>query len=325
MTQLPPPTTAAAGWYPDPLGPGQRYFDGRSWAAPVPIFEEREEHPSLPLSAAIGALVVLVVSLFGAKLLTEALLDFEWPVLVYVAVLATLGYGPSLLWGWYVRHRWGAGRLASLGWRFRWSDLGWGPLTWISAVCTQLVFGAIVLVFDIPLSSNVEGISEIDTTRAYLVATAITAVVAAPIIEEVVFRGLILRGFLSRMGPVMAIGLQAVLFGIAHVDPVRGVGNIGLAIVLSGVGAALGTAAYITRRLGPSVIGHAIFNGVVLSLVLSGVFDDVDNDFGSQAPETPAAATAAPWPDAAGDLLADDAVVDQPDVAEPGSGEDHGG
>jgi membrane protease YdiL (CAAX protease family) len=282
------------------------------------VFEEREEHPSLPLSAAIGALVVLVISLLGAKALTEALLDFDWPLLAYVVILALLGYGPSLLWGWYVRHRWGAGRLAALGWRFRWSDLGWGPLTWIAAVCTQLVMAAIILVLDIPLSSNVESISDLEADRAYLIATAITAVVAAPIIEEVVFRGLILRGLLSRMGPALAIGLQGVLFGIAHVDPVRGIGNVGLAIVLSGVGVAFGAAAYLTRRLGPTIIAHAIFNGVVLTIVLSGAFDDIDTDLGTPVVDGTRAVATVGWSGALEDL-----VVDQAHIAEPRGGEQH--
>jgi membrane protease YdiL (CAAX protease family) len=314
MNQLPPPTTAPAGWYPDPRGHGHRYFDGRAWVPAGPYFEEREEHPDLPLGAAIGALLVLVVSLLAAKLLVDALIDLDWPVLAYIVLLALIGYGPSLVWGWYVRHRWGAGKLAALGWRFRWSDLGWGPLTWLAAVCTQLVMAAIILVLDIPLSSNVESVSDLEADRAYLIATAITAVVAAPIIEEVVFRGLVLRGFLSRMGPALAIALQGVLFGVAHVDPVRGIGNIGLAIVLSGVGVAFGAAAFLTRRLGPTVIAHAIFNGVVLTIVLSGVFDDVETDFGS--PQVPPAAAAS--------VLVEDPVVDQPHVAEPGGGDHHG-
>ena len=184
------------------------------------------------------------------------------------------------------------------------------------AVCTQLVMAALILVLDIPLSSNVESVSDLEADRAYLVATAVTAVVAAPIIEEIVFRGLVLRGFLSRMGPVLAIGLQGVLFGVAHVDPVRGLGNIGLAIVLSCVGIAFGASAFFTRRLGPTVIAHALFNGVVLTIVLSGVFDDVETDFGA-GPEVPAAVSTS------ADLQ--DLVVDQADVTEPRGGHDHRG
>ncbi len=242
-----------------------------------------DDHPSLPLGAAIGALVVLVASLLVGKGLVDWLVRYDWPVIVYVIVLAVVGYGPSVAWGAYVRRRWGAQKLTSLGWRFRWADLGWGPLSWLAAIGAQIVLGAVVLVFDIPLSSNVDSAADLDADRAYLIATLATAVIAAPVIEELVFRGLVLRGFLSRMAPALAILLQGVLFGVAHVDPVRGWGNVGLALVLSGVGVVFGISAYLTRRLGPSIIAHAIFNGVVLAIVLSGVLDDVDTDLGALA------------------------------------------
>ncbi len=281
MSTLPPPTTAPAGWYPDPTGSGQRYFDGRTWAPPTPTFAERIPHPELPMRAAVGALVILTTSLLVGKALIDVLIDLDWPVLVYVGLLASIGYGPSMVWCWYVRRRWGEGRSLNIGWAFRWSDLGWGPLAWLGAIGTQIAVATLVLLLDVPLSSNVEGVSELDVDRAYVVATVITAVVAAPIVEEVVFRGVVLRGFLSRFGPVIAIALQGVLFGIAHVDPVRGVGNIGLAVVLSGVGVALGVTAYLLRRIGAAVIAHAIFNGVVMLIVLTGVLDDIDNGFGA--------------------------------------------
>ena len=281
MTSFPPPATAPSGWYPDPAGPGHRFFDGYEWVVTRPTFIEPDEHPSLPLRAALGALVILVVSLIGGKALVDWLVGYEWPLISYVVVLAVVGYGPSVLWGAFVRRRWGARKLSSLGWTFRWSDLGWGPVTWLAAIGAQILVAVVVLLLDIPQSTNVDSAADLEADRAYLVATLITAVIAAPIIEELVFRGLVLRGLLSRMGPVLAVGLQGVLFGIAHVDPVRGAGNIGLALVLSGVGVAFGTSAYLTRRLGPTVIAHAIFNGVVLAIVLTGVLSDFDTNLGA--------------------------------------------
>ncbi len=277
---LPPPTSAPAGWYPDPVNGGIRYFDGRAWAPLAPAFEQREAHPDLPIAAAVGALLILLASLILGRALIEVLVRFDWPVLVYIVLLTLVGYGPSVAWCWYVRRRWAGGRSAGIGWRFRWSDLGWGPLTYIAAFGSQVVVAALVLLLDIPLSSNVDDVSELDVDRAYLVATVITAVVAAPVVEELVFRGVVLRGLLSRLGAVLAIALQGVLFGVAHVDPVRGAGNIGLAMVLSAVGVALGAAAYLTRRIGATVVAHAIFNGVVMIIVLTGVLDDVDTELG---------------------------------------------
>ena len=310
MSQLPPPTTAPAGWYPDPQGGPLRYFDGRAWAPRTAAFAVREDHPSLPLGAALGALAVLVVSLLAGKLLVEALIGQDWPLIVYVVILATIGYGPSLVWGAHVRRRWGAGQVASIGWRFRWSDLGWGPLTWLAAIAVQTAIAALILAFHIPLSSNVDSAGDLEADRAYLIATAIAAVVAAPIIEEIIFRGLVLRGFLSRMRPVVAIGLQGVLFGIAHVDPVRGWGNVGLALVLSGVGVTFGVSAYVTRRLGPTVIAHAVFNGVVLAIILSGVLDGVDRPIGAPSDGSGSGAQCV--------------VVDQAHVPEPGGHQQHG-
>lgn len=287
-TPLPPPVDAAAGWYVDPWTGGQRYWDGRAWVGtPAPAtttrvaIETREEHPSLPLRVAIGALAVLTASLVVGKLVVDRLIEHDWPLITYIAIAAVISYGPSIGWGFHVRRRWGAGRFAALGWRFRWSDLGWGPLTWLSAIVVQAIVAVLILALDVPFESNLEPGGPDASDRAYLVAVLAAAVIAAPIVEELVFRGLVMRGFLSSMHAAFAIPLQGVLFGLAHVDPVRGIGNVGLVLVLSGVGAVLGGSAFLVRRLGPVVLAHAILNAVALTLALSGWLDDVDNPFES--------------------------------------------
>ena len=296
MTQLPPPSSAPAGWYADPDGRrGSRYFDGRRWAppsvfvpAPVGLAPPAEPHPSLPLAAAVGALAILLASLVGGRLLIDALSRFEWPLLVYVAILTSIGYGPSLVWCWYVSRRWGSRRLgADVGLRFRWSDAGWGPVIWIAALVTQIAVAALIIVLDVPLTSNTERISDIDADRAYVIALAVTAVVAAPLVEEMVFRGVVMRGLRARLGAMATVFLQAVFFGAAHFDPVRGTGNIGLVMVLSSVGAAFGLGAYLLRRIGPTIVAHAIFNGVVLIIVLTGANDRDDFDLGGAALAAP--------------------------------------
>ena len=62
--------------------------------------------------------------------------------------------------------------------------------------------------------------------------------------------------------------MQGVLFGLPHIDPAYGAGNIGLVLVLAAVGVAFGAAAYLLRRIGPTIIAHAIFNAVVMAVVL---------------------------------------------------------
>ncbi len=146
-------------------------------------------------------------------------------------------------------------------------------MIWLGAIAAQAVVGAIVVALGLPLVGNTEGLEEISADRTYVVSLVITAVIAAPIVEEMVFRGVVMRGLRSRMPIVMVVIVQGLLFGVAHVDPVRGVGNVGLVLVLSGVGIAFGIAVALLGRIGPSIVAHALFNGAVLLIVLSGVAD----------------------------------------------------
>lgn len=257
------------------------------------------EAPALPIVAAIGAMLVLTASLIASKYLLDVLLHFQWPIAAYVALLAVVGYGPSVWWCRYASRRWATGRLGhDIGLRPQWSDLGWGPVVWLGALGAQVAAAAVVVALDIPISSNTEAINEASIDRTYVVSLVIAAVIAAPIVEEMVFRGVVLRGLRSRLPVVLAVAVQGLLFGAAHVDPVRGAGNVGLVIVLSGVGIAFGIASHLLRRIGPTIVAHALFNAAVLLVVLTGLADRLQ-DVKSAREEV--------------------GVVDQPHVAEAGS------
>jgi membrane protease YdiL (CAAX protease family) len=274
----------------------------------------RPAHPTLPIVAGVGAIVVLVVSLLGSKFILDLVVDFEWPVVLYVAMLGLVGYGPSVVWWWFATARWGSGdRREDVGLTPRWSDLGWGPLIWIATIFVQVAITTVVLFLDVPISNNTDDISDLTADRTYTVAIVITAVVAAPLVEELVFRGLVLRSLLSVSAPVVAVVGQGVLFGVAHVDPVRGVGNIGLAIVLSAVGVSFGFAAYLLRRIGPTIVAHAIFNGIVMLILLTGVRDRILENNPDPFDQDSAAVELA---------LDDIPIVDEANVAEPHGGRD---
>ncbi len=82
----------------------------------------------------------------------------------------------------------------------------------------------------------------------------ITLCLIAPPIEEMLFRGVFLRGFLNNYAPWRAIALSALVFGLAHF-------YLNHIIVATVIGAVLGWLYYTTRSLWPSVIAHAIQNG----------------------------------------------------------------
>jgi uncharacterized protein len=272
----------------------------------------RPPAPTLPVRAAVGAIGVLTISLIASKFVLEALVDFDWPLVVYVLILATLGYGPSVMWCRYVSQHWGSDSLRTdIGLAPRWADLGWGPVIWLAALAAQIAMAAVIVGLGVPISNNTDGITDLQTDRTYVVSIVITAVIAAPIVEEMVFRGVVLRGLRSTTPAVLAIVLQGVLFGCAHVDPVRGRGNIGLVLVLSGVGITFGAAAFLLRRIGPTIVAHAIFNGVVLLIVLTGVADRLQ--------DADATGPGSGW---GGSGREQSAVVDQPHVTEVRGGGD---
>lgn len=219
-------------------------------------------------------MLTIAASLTFARWLLERLVDEQWPIAAYVALSAAIGYGPVLLWCVLAtRH------VSDAPWHRRFAldarpvDLGWGPVVWLATYGVQLVVAIVIIATRIPVRSNLDGIQDGAWNRTYVVSTLLLAVVAAPIVEEIAFRAVVLRSLLSRCAPVLAIGLQAVLFGLAHVDPVRGRYNVGIVLVTGAIGASFGAAAYWFRRIAPTMIAHALINGVALTLVLTGAVD----------------------------------------------------
>jgi len=84
-----------------------------------------------------------------------------------------------------------------------------------------------------------------------------TLVVVAAVTEELLFRGLILRGFLQNYSVRKAIVVSALLFGAFHLNPWQFTG----AVVLGGVFAWWFVN---TRSLLPCLFGHGLNNGLPL-------------------------------------------------------------
>ena len=202
---LAPMLPTPAGWFPDPWNnTAVRFWDGRGWTryVAVPAPTKRPPHPTLPSRAAWGAVVTLLLSLTASRYLLKAIAGFEWPIAVYVSIIAFVGYMPSLLWCWYraadgapagsvamsVSEPAGSMPAGALSpGEHAWSQRSPWPSSWS---CSK-----------IPLTSNVRNVSDIHVDRGYVVSLLVLAVVAAPIAEEIVFRGVVIRGLLRGVGP----------------------------------------------------------------------------------------------------------------------------
>ncbi|MDZ7725868.1 MAG: CPBP family intramembrane glutamic endopeptidase [candidate division KSB1 bacterium] len=86
------------------------------------------------------------------------------------------------------------------------------------------------------------------------VPTFLLLVVAAPVLEEMLCRGIILDGFLKRYTPQKAIIWSAVLFGVMHLNPWQFISAFGLGLYM-------GWLYYITGSLLSTVLVHAVANG----------------------------------------------------------------
>lgn len=95
---------------------------------------------------------------------------------------------------------------------------------------------------------------------ASLVVLTVLVCVGSPLVEELFFRGLLLRGLLGRfqhlgqrLGAALSIAVTGIVFGLVHFEELQFLGLAGFGIVLAYM-------AYRTGRLGPSILAHVAFN-----------------------------------------------------------------
>jgi membrane protease YdiL (CAAX protease family) len=160
------------------------------------------------------------------------------------------------------RSRGGLRPVLGLGLRL-WPDV---PLGLVVGVATQLL---VVPLLYLPVGLFVHHLSEklsVPANRlvgtehgASLAVISVLVVVGAPIVEEIFFRGLLLRSLRSLTGTVLAVVLSSLAFGLAHAESLQLLG-------LAAFGVVLALLAIFTRRLGAGIVAHAAFN---LTAVLS--------------------------------------------------------
>lgn len=92
---------------------------------------------------------------------------------------------------------------------------------------------------------------------AWLLVLILLVVVGAPLVEEMLYRGLLQGAFRRRVSDGVALGVVAVWFGLIHFRPVEYPG-----LIL--VGLVFGVCALVTDRIGMSIVAHCAFNATGL-------------------------------------------------------------
>lgn len=187
---------------------------------------------------------------------------------VTVASTYVLLFGGMFAAAWRASHRYGTGRLREdLGIRVRWIDPAIGLGVAIGLYVTQVILAGILTLLGVPLESNGQIVGgTVDRPWLFLILV-IAGVIGAPIFEEIAFRGVIMASFASRWGAVASIGGSSLIFGLYHVTPELGAGNVGMVIILTAIGAGLATVAWVVGRLGPAIFAHAAMNAMVFTLL----------------------------------------------------------
>jgi membrane protease YdiL (CAAX protease family) len=155
-----------------------------------------------------------------------------------------------------------------------WPDI---PLGIVAGVASQYL---LVPVVEAPLAPVVHHLytrlghpAQSLTGHAYgpgLVVLAVLVCLGSPIVEELFFRGLLLRSLLGsfrelgpRLGPALSVVVTALIFALVHFEALEFLG-------LAGFGVVLGLLAWRTGRLGPSIVAHMAFNTVtIVGIVVS--------------------------------------------------------
>lgn len=116
-----------------------------------------------------------------------------------------------------------------------------------------------------PLMAMLPSIENAGVGRGFW--ACVTAVVLAPVFEEILCRGLVLETVRRRWGDAVAVLISALFFGLVHVEP---------STALAGfvVGGIFGTIYIRTHSLFSTIILHSINNAFAFALICFGL-DDV--------------------------------------------------
>jgi membrane protease YdiL (CAAX protease family) len=289
-------STPPTGWYADPWDTRQlRYWDGYAWspytAAPSwPAYQPEDSRPALdvamaqmqqedarswgwrPIIAPILALIAIIVA-------TQIAFQFEPDhgngALIFVVIgnviLEGLVVVALYLSGRHIAARYG-GWSRTFG--FGWPKLIDVPLAALGVIASFVL--RVIIGVGLNLLSNGRATREgsnLDvkgslSIPAILLLIAVV-VIAAPLTEELMFRGLLLRTFMRRWSFWPAAIVSTAIFGLFHAYEVRTVlGAVALCLSVGALGFVNCILVRYTNRLAPGIFVHAASNAFAVLMVI---------------------------------------------------------
>jgi len=200
--------------------------------------DEMKAYPTYLQS--LGLMIIWFLCTVLTTLLLVPIRGLQRPVFLMVAYALSMAL--TILIGIFLR---GSGQFDNK--RFSWQLL---PLSIVLITCVQIILDP--LTEFIPVSDVMRQLLKgmVEDPLPYF----FMAVLAAPVLEELLFRGIILQGYLSNYKPLPAVLVSAALFGVIHGNLLQGAG----AFIL---GAIIGWLFYRTRSILFAILLHFINNG----------------------------------------------------------------
>ena len=132
-------------------------------------------------------------------------------------------------------------------------------LTWAAL---PVVYGIALLVAALGGRTVQPTVEQIANRESGWVALALMAVLVAPLMEEMVFRGLLYPGLRQLWGPRAAIIVSACLFGLIHPP--------GVWAPMTVYGIFLAYLVESTGSVWPCIVSHVLFNGLTVAQLIFG-------------------------------------------------------
>ncbi len=203
----------------------------------------------LGLSIITTAFSLLLIRVFSVDLIME-----------FMLIIGGLTFVVPI-W-WFVVRKYGAG-WDKLGLRsFKWTNLAVG-FGLVLAVNIVTGFYAVIIeeLFDSPIQPDLEPVAE-EMALPWLIF--LIAVIVAPFVEELFFRGFVFAGFSQRYGWQKAAIISSILFAVGHLQPFAIFPLFLLGYVF----------AYLYQRSGsiwPGILMHFLVNlwGIIAEFVIS--------------------------------------------------------
>ena len=217
----------------------------------------------------LGSLLVAILSAF---LPTQVIMDYA------MLVVYPLSFLPAMV---YAAHKSQRNSLFETGYKLESSH--WGPFKgWQLALITMALTYATMVSADLPNYLNYKLTTSIPWLNGFYESfmevmgkmiggkfwsSFLLAAIFAPIFEEWLCRGMVLRGLLSKMKPGWAIVVSALFFALIHMNPWQALNAFIIGVIM-------GYIYYKTGSLWLTMLVHFVNNGTAVVLgQISGVED----------------------------------------------------